>query len=562
MYYFYLNQAGKSIKKNIENYDDINKRLTKYVVILHTGNTSESVINLTKVRLFDSNNQMIPESALSAQTNSQFGDNNNTYGPQNLISNSIDWSKMAHSELQKKTNTTPAFDFGLQPYFLISLNNPTYISKIQIINRKDCCQSRANGINIILYNEIQEMLFKSILTSTSGSDYFFGGLPNYNSSYEPYLTKEISPKYEQLLVNIKKNWTDQGCWWDLGKGTNSDRVIKLREGPDNVTWKTLDEAGCFIEAEQNGANIIGLQDGYACFYGNTNVAPNNVRLSNGDPNYKKYGQYSGSCPAMGTASVNRVWTLTSSSEDQTPGWSDQGCWSYTNISSLFSSIAQPSLRECFMYANNNDFKIIGIQKTSTGSGYKILFPVQNRLNDFEFYKTGTKMNSCNVNETLDNGNIINIWINSDKIINSNTNSIYNKLNTKLINLSPASVAIDYSIDNLNKLENSVPNMDIIQNNSANEYTKFNLIYNKTHIPLQIINSLLTNNKTLLPSDSVREGFTNTLNETQDSSIINKNLEKFLNFKPLKISDFENNTNKNNWENKWADQIMESGYFIK
>lgn len=574
VYYLNLTNNDKSIKKNIENYADtnnINKRLTKYVILVHTGKTSQSYINLTRVRLYDTNNALI--TPLSVQTNSQY-DLVSNYNPANLILNTNDWTKYVHSDLQKKTTTNPDFNFGTMPYFLITLNNPSYVSKIQILNRKDGYQSRANGIQIVLYNDTQEQLFNSLLTSTSGTDYFFGGLSNYNLTNEQYLTKEIIPRYEQLLLRIKKNWTDQGCWWDLGRGTNTDRVIKImNSATDSLTWKTLDEARCFIEAEQNGANIVGLQAGFACFYGNTNVAPNNLKLANGEPNYKKYGKYTGDCPAMGVGNVNRVWTLTSSSEDQMPGWSDQGCWSYTNISSIFSNTTYPSLKECFAYANNNDFKIIGIQKSSTGTGYKFLYPVSSKLTDFEFYKTGTKMNSCNVNEALDNSNIINIWINSDKIVNFYNNSIYNKLNTKLINLSPASVGIDNSIDNLNKLESSLRNMDNIYKNITDEYKKFNSMHDNTHIPLQVINGILTNNTKLLPSDTTPnepfEGFKNTLNqqdETPDSSTLNKNLEKFINYKALKISDFENNSidnsTNNNWENKWANKIMDSGYFIK
>lgn len=573
IYNFYLNQDGRSIKKIIENYYNINNNLTKYVVLVHTGGNSESYINLTKVRLYNSNNQLLQQSELQVEANSEF--DASAFPTQNLIRYDINsnsdnyWTSFAHTNLQKQKTTTPNFNFGNQPYFLIKLNNPTHILKFQIENRKNCCQNRANGIRVIFYNEVQEELYKTLLTPSSGTDYFFGGLSDYNGINQRFLTKEITPQYEQLLGNIKKNWTDQGCWRDFGP--NAERVIKIREGPpDNVTWKTLNESQCFLEAEQNGANIVGMQAGYACFYGNTNVAPNNLRLPNGDLYYKKFGQYTGNCPAMGVDGVNRVWTLKSSSGDQTPGWSDQGCWSYNNIPSMFSSATQNSLNECFLYANNNNFKIIGIQKSVSGSGYKIFYPVSSNLNNFEFYKTGTKMNNCNVNETLENTNIINIWINSDKIVESINNSIYNKLNTKLINLSPSSVAIDYSIDNLNKLENSIPNMNNIYSNVSREYNKFNSTYNKTHIPLQVINAMLTNNKTLLPSDSsnLSENFednsynSDKLDESNDSAATNKNLEKFIDFKPLKMSDFEKNNDKSNWENKWAKQITDSGYFIK
>ena len=426
--YFYLNQYSKQLnKKNesqkdkqidkennneqeiIENFVD-DSQLTKYIVLVHMGGLwdfdyDQSFINLAKVRLYDDNNKELVASEMSIQANSSYENwNDPQFNRNNLISNAFEVTKnyiykMAHTTLSRQTATNPDFtNFGNKPYYLITLNKPTSISKIVIYNRIDCCQFRAHNIKVVLYNQTLSEIFSHTITNPSHQTNMNKNGSNRSSSFFKHWT---APNFNDLqytiltstpLSQIKKDWTDRGCWGDLGynlnlkRGTTNERVIKIIEtnnnpSDDDKTWRDFRnlnesdrEKACFEEAERNGANIIGLQAGYACFYGNTNIAPNNLKLPNGEPYYKKNGAIPGICHAMGEGSVNRVWTK---KNDYEKNWDNQGCWFDLNNSdvnnnlraingekvdiSLGNKTDKEKKNECLEIAEKNGANVAGMQ---------------------------------------------------------------------------------------------------------------------------------------------------------------------------------------------------------
>ena len=465
--YFYLNQYQKEVNKLnqekeqnkdiTEHFIDSNK-LTKYVILVHMGgiwsdnnyqnfykqdtqkkwnDVNQSYINLSLVRLNDQSGRQLRENEMSVQANSQWSPNDSTYSVKNLISDSWNektWEKvLPHADLSKQSNKpiTPDFThFGNKPLFLITLNNPTEILQIRILNRQGCCQFRAENIKVLLYNSDLSEIFSHTISRNSGyttnEESFFAHREITNASLLWYNIPTSTP-----LSQIKKNWTDQGCWWDLAKGHTSERVIKLIEtNNDAFTHKNLGEEACFREAERNGANIVGLQAGWACFYGNTNVPPNNLKLPNRDPYYKKFGYYDKKdgannlndnslpiCHAMGDGWINRVWTKTI---DYEQNWDNQGCWFDLNNSdvnlrainggkvdiSLGNKTDKEKKNECLEIAEKNGANVAGMQNGNQ------CFYENNNYNSYKQYGKVPDSQGC---ATYGGTYINNVWTKKSRV---------------------------------------------------------------------------------------------------------------------------------------------------
>lgn len=126
---------------------------TRYVKLQRTDGKNE-YINVLEIEVYDNNNTKIT-TGVTPSLNPQY-ESPELFGPQYLIDSLAPNSFPSGWKLPHTTNVPNA-------YMQLDLNQDTFVSKVVIKNRLDCCKERIVGCSLLLLNSNNSEVYKKTI---------------------------------------------------------------------------------------------------------------------------------------------------------------------------------------------------------------------------------------------------------------------------------------------------------------------------------------------------------------------------------------------------------------
>ena len=148
----------------------------RYIKLLKNNNNEH--LNIAEIQVYDASGVNVARKA-KVSASSTLG----PFVPELLIDDNLD--NFAHT------------DNDGDKFFMVDLQKNTTISKVVIVNRKSCCQSRVIGSELIITNEANDELFKEKITQSLPEYTFNFSVDKLNIAIENK-TKDVNNTFAEI----------------------------------------------------------------------------------------------------------------------------------------------------------------------------------------------------------------------------------------------------------------------------------------------------------------------------------------------------------------------------